>query len=202
MSYIIIAPKANQQRATELLDSNFANTVLAGTPEDDDNYANGVVVTDRKTFTATDLPEADDECSNGSSTLRLYQLDGIAAIIESGDNDGLHLVPPGTTLRAFLLDGWYFGDGVETATGMAEFGFDDEIEEASEDDTDVRVWVQPNYYAGTLGAPNAHYARDEDYEPLTFATVAEAQAWIDEQEDGVYVTAHGEAGRPAYTICK
>lgn len=200
MSYIIISTAANQDRANVLLDTNFAGTVLAGTPEDDENYASGVVVTGRKTFSATDLPTADAECSNGSSSVRMYQLEGATVFIESGDNDGLGIYPPEASLRDYF-DDWDFGD-VERAIGMAEFGFDDEAEVADEADQNVRVWVQPNYYAGTLGAPTAHFARDEDYDDLVFDTVADAQAWIDEKDSGIYCTAHGEAGRPAYTIVK
>lgn len=72
------------------------------------------------------------------------------------------------------------------------------------------VKISPNYYAGTLGVPTVHYATTaevtgDERDPMgefihTFDTREEAEAWIAEQEEGAYCLAHGEAGRPEYTI--
>jgi len=76
-----------------------------------------------------------------------------------------------------------------------------------------RIIVTPNYYEGTLGAPTEHfltYSELGDYEDnpdhannfshAVYDTEDEAQAVIDDLEDGNYYLAHGEVGRPVYRI--
>ena len=201
MSYITIDSGADQELAQRLLATNFAGTVLEGTPETDFDFAAGVVVrADQKSFEAVDLPQADDTESNGSSTVRAYTLDAVTVFIESGENDGLHIYPKSSSIHDFLL-GCDFGD-LEACEFFAEWGFDGTPDEADESATDVRIWCEPNYYAGTLGAPGGHFVTEDDgFTARTFAAHSDAQEWIAEQEDGIYYTSHGEAGRPAYTIC-
>jgi hypothetical protein len=63
------------------------------------------------------------------------------------------------------------------------------------------VKIQPNYYAGTINAPSASLAKDEDGEIIDFETREEAQEWIDKTEDyGTYYLSHGEADPPTHTI--
>ena len=73
------------------------------------------------------------------------------------------------------------------------------------------IKVTPNYYAGTLGAPQEGFLTwrdmaDNPNDPSAtddiaeWDTEAEAQAVIDDAEDGTYYLSHGEAGRPTYEI--
>jgi len=80
------------------------------------------------------------------------------------------------------------------------------LEEAAENyKGEVAIWVTPNYYAGTLNAPTADYLREGDgyaYNDIkTFDSYADAQKHLN-NDDGPYVCAHGEAGRPNYRIVK
>jgi hypothetical protein len=88
---------------------------------------------------------------------------------------------------------------------LAAFGLEPELDEVEDDyDGPCRVWVEYCYYQGTLGAPlDGWITEDNDRgEIREFTTRDEAQEWIDEAESGTYYLAHGEAGRPTYTICK
>lgn len=197
--YIVIDEHADQNLAHKLLDTNFADTKLAGNQIVDDDQI-GIVVTGLNRFSAKDLPAADDLCSNGSSAVHKYDIQGATVIIESGENDGLFILAPNTSIRQFLL--WYWQcDDCERCEMMASFGFDYEFTEAEPGDTDVRVWCVPNYYAGTWDAPKAGYVRDDDGEQLVFGNYTDAQAWID-QGEGTYYLAHGEAGRPTYYLAR
>ncbi len=202
MSNIFIDSKTDQAIANNLLDSNFAGTTIAGTPETDEDHAKGIVVTQRETFSADDLPPPADEASNGSSTIQQYNIPDATVFLETGANHTLGIFPVGATIRDYLSD-WDFGDDVERAVGMATFGYDDEVTQADETDIDVRIWCSPNFYPGTLGASHADFVNDDengDRTPKVFATYAEAQDWIAVTEADIYVTAHGESGRPTYTI--
>ena len=207
MSYINIDGGADKELTQRLLDTNFAGTVLAGTPETDEDYASGIVVTDAagQKFTATDLPTANEEATDGSITVKSYDLDGVTVFVEiGGPQDGLHIFPAGAKI-VVLISEFERGD-LSMAEHLASWGFDGTPDEVTDETaTDVRIWCEPNYYAGTLGAPIGHYVCDEDTydrDAFVFATYADAQEWIDAEEDGIYCTAHGEAGRPTYTICE
>jgi len=74
-----------------------------------------------------------------------------------------------------------------------------------------QIKITPNYYAGTINAPQAYLATLSEIEDLEtqqysdeiaeFETEEEAQAAIDEMMgDGPYYLSHGEAGRPSYEI--
>lgn len=83
------------------------------------------------------------------------------------------------------------------------------LEEVAEDYVgEVAIWSTPEYYAGTCNAPTADYVRDGDGYPhndiMTFASAAEAQAYIDDTliGDEPYCLSHGEAARPGYQIVK
>lgn len=203
MSYINIHSGADQELAQRLLATNFAGTELEGTPETEHDRQTGIVVTgDSFSVDHHTLATGDDAKSNGYSQVQRYALEGCTVFVESGENDGLHIYPVNTSIHTMLLD-WDFGD-LETCEFMAEWGFDATPDEASETATDVRIWCEPNYYAGTFGAPVGHFVTDGEKwdDARVFATYAEAQEWIDAEEDGAYHTSHGEAGRPAYTICE
>jgi len=211
MSYINISSAADQDLSRRLLATNFAGTVLEGVPETDTDYQTGVVVTGKDSFSVDHrtLEKSDDAESNGSSQVQRYNLEGCTVFIESGENDGLHIYPPNTSIVDFVSE-WDTGY-IDLPEFLAEWGFDATPDEAPEGATDVRIWCEPNYYAGTLGAPVGHYVDQTEIdssnglynsgEHARFATIEDAQAWIDAEEDGIYCTAHGEAGRPAYTIC-
>jgi len=211
MRYINISRNVDQELAQRLLATNFLGTVLAGSPEDEDNYSYGIVISeDKKSFASKEIPAADDTETNGISTVQSYKLDGCTIFIESGENDGLHIYPPNTSIARFVGE-WDTGD-IDLPEFLAEWGFDATPDKAQEGVTDVRIWCEPNYYAGTSGAPVGHYVdateidssngRHNSGEHAKFATIEDAQAWIDAQEEGIYCTAHGEAGWPSYTICE
>ncbi|ADK81593.1 hypothetical protein [Sediminispirochaeta smaragdinae] len=62
---------------------------------------------------------------------------------------------------------------------------------------ECKVLVIGNYY----GYQPIQWARDESgWEEITFDSAAQAQEWIDEEEDGIYYLSHNEAGRPDYYI--
>lgn len=207
---IDLTSATKQSRVAELLATSFAGTPLAYIPEDDDNYADGIqIVPAPKPFKVDNVEaivhkdrydDANNAISDGCDCLSRYELDGgVWAVIGRGNNDAICLVDGNSTWEDFFR-GWDFGD-TPTAEGIAAFGLDATPDEADDDATDVRVWVAYNYYGGTLGAPTDSYARsDDDNEPLVFDTTADAQEWIDDKDSGTYYLAHGEAGRPEYTI--
>ena len=203
MSHIIVDSCTNEELAAKLLSTNFAGTVLQGTPETDEDYATGLVIINaaqEKFNAADDLPEADETATDGATTVKKYTLEGATVFIEIGEHqDGLHIYPAGISIKTLLRD-FETGD-LDMAEHLASWGFDGTPDEADETATDVRIWCEPNYYSARIG----HYVSDKDIydrDALIFPTVAEAQAWIDSQEEGIYCTSHGEAGRPAYTICE
>lgn len=118
---------------------------------------------------------------------------GLSASTEAAD----------TTL-ADMIERWDAPDGSDMHELRASWGLDPIIDPAAEEDTDVRIWIENNYYSGTINAPADGWLVDDDQswsrDPLIFATYSAAQHWIDEAESGIYYLSHGEAGRPAYTI--
>ena len=68
----------------------------------------------------------------------------------------------------------------------------------------------PNYYQGTLGAPQEKFVEWADLDDnllndphgliAEWDTIQEAQAIIDDWQDGPYYCSHGEAGAPSYRI--
>lgn len=45
-----------------------------------------------------------------------------------------------------------------------------------------------------------HWAADNNIDPLDFGSAREAQAWIDDRDNGVYYLSNNEQGRPSYYI--
>jgi hypothetical protein len=176
--------------ATGLLASSFADTVLAGVIYS----AGGKIKLD------SDLPRPDDRATDGQTVVYEYNLPSgpVVFIVKSGYESELLFADEGTSIKEIVSE---FDTGMlEFSEHLAAWGFDGTPAEAADDETNVRVWIEPNYYAGTIGAPLGHYACDEGHEQLVFDTTAAARAWIEEQESGVYMLSHGEAGRPDYTI--
>lgn len=149
-----------------------------------------------------DLPECEDMRTNGGMTVHRYAVAGQSMFLVTGDVESMTFSDADETIRGFI-SGMDF-DGIEWAVAMAEFGFDDAETPANDGDTNVRIWVRPNYCCTVeQGAPRAHYAYEDDpSDHLTFDTFADARAWIDDIEGRVYYTSNGEAGRPAYVIAK
>lgn len=200
-NYITVDKNADQELAAKLLATNFANTVLTGTPETAEDYAAGVMV-DNETFTydSNGLPEPNDKATDGASSVLAFDVDGCTVFLEKNEwADGLHIYPAGTSIKTLLKD-FETGD-LTMAEHLASWGYDGTPDAANEDATDVRVWCEPCFYAGTLGAPIGHYVYDDEHEAIVFATVADAQEWIDKEESEIYVLRNGEASRPTYTVC-
>ena len=200
-NYITVDKNANQELAAKLLATNFAGTVLTGTPETAEDYAAGVMV-DGETFTydSNNLPEPHESATDGASKVLAFDVDGCTVFLEKNEwADGLHIYPEGTSIKTLLMD--FETSDLTMAEHLASWGYDGTPDAAGDDDTDVRVWCEPCFYAGTLGAPIGHYVHDEAHELIVFATVADAKKWVEKEESGVYVLRNGEAGRPTYTVC-
>lgn len=89
-------------------------------------------------------------------------------------------------------------EGVTRAVQTAMVRGIDEVREAGEgDDGPFAVLVSRDYY-GPKSITAA--ACDDRGDTLEFATIADAQEWIDEEEDGPYYLGHNESGRPTYKI--
>ena len=200
-TYINTDRITDQALAAQLLSTSFAGTVLAGTPETEDEYGAGIWITG-ETFVAQrdEMPEADDRATDGEGEVTQYTIDNAEVfLLVTPYEKGLFLADQGTRIKHIVAD-FEHGD-LDHAQHLASWGFDGTPDAAADDATNVRVWVEPCYYAGTIGAPIGHYARDDQYNDLVFETVADAQSYIDDQESGVYVLSNGEASRPDYTIC-
>lgn len=66
----------------------------------------------------------------------------------------------------------------------------------------VSIWVQPNYYYGTINIPNPGYMVDEDGGIIIFESYKEADNRIHNLCSQTYYLSHGEAGRPDYLIVR
>jgi len=147
------------------------------------------------------MPQFDALATDGESNVYQYTIDGAEVfLLFTPYEKGLFLADPGTSIKKLVSD-FETGD-LDLPRHLASWGFDGTPDTAPDDATNVRVWIEPCYYAGTIGAPIGHYARDDSYNDLVFATVADAQEWIDTAESGVYVLSNGEVSRPDYTICE
>lgn len=103
--------------------------------------------------------------------------------------------------------GAWDGDAHEN---MALYGISVKPYEADESDIDVKVWIEFYYSDLTCGAALDRYVRNNDinqedsssdaYEAHEFDTYADAQAWIDKQENSTYYLSNGEVDRPKYII--
>lgn len=102
---------------------------------------------------------------------------------------------------ADYLGGWDWDAYGSREDLLASFGVDPQVAEAPADHPgECRIWVEPKYYAGTLGAPTPGFLRDGRGDITLFDTRAEAEAWVASQNEGRYYLAHGEYARPEYTI--
>jgi hypothetical protein len=63
------------------------------------------------------------------------------------------------------------------------------------------IIVTPHFYQGTLPKQQEHFMLDDkNYRRMEFDTRDEAQAIIDERNEGIYYLDHGEYSRPDYKI--
>ena len=63
-----------------------------------------------------------------------------------------------------------------------------------------RIIITPNYFQGTINAPQEGFLTDDDNDIIEFDTKEDAQKWINDVEEDVYCLDHGEASRPDYEI--
>ena len=101
------------------------------------------------------------------------------------------------------LSEWLLHDGLNGIDRVLEralvLGID-EIDEATEsDDSPYYILVSRDYY-GPTSKTSIVFDPLTNNEYLEFDTIAEAQEWIDNEEDGPYCCAHNEIGRPDYKI--
>jgi hypothetical protein len=106
------------------------------------------------------------------------------------------------------LEAWHWNDlGYESlGEWMASWGYDGlHWEHVADEDYHgpCRVWEQHHYFVGTCGAPSDGYARDERGDVLEFASICEAQKYVDEcyDEDPIRL-AHGQHASDTLTIVK
>jgi hypothetical protein len=192
---------SDKELAAKLLASSFEGTELAGSPETDEEYGEGIFVQGEKWSADLDsLPDADDRATDEAAVLKAYEIEGATVFILSSEYErGLYITDPGTTAKQIVIT-LETGD-LDLPQHLASWGFDGTPDEADDDAQNVRVWCEPCYYAGSIGAPIGHYVSDDRGQELIFSTTANAQEWIDNAESGAYVLGSGEAGRPTYTIC-
>lgn len=159
---------------------------------------------DKREIIAENLAEiirdwADDGCTSRLDELPEYytiKLNGQWVSVEIIDNQpciiGSH-DDAGATMRS-CADEWSDYTYYEVLAFYDFAAPNDCFDLADETDTSVRVWVKHNYYTGNPSAPLDGWL-DE-----TFATYAEAAAWVKAQETPYL--AHGEAAPREYLICR
>lgn len=150
--------------------------------------------------------QAEESITDGANKVYRVQVGGAWAYVHCGEYDNTITLRDSKGTFAEYLSDWDYSDTEGGLPGLlASFGLDADsvLDEADEDYNDTcRVWVCYNYFSGTLGRPLDHFARDEQHDEIVFDDYASAAEWIEEQEDSAYYCGNGEAGRPAYTICK
>lgn len=88
--------------------------------------------------------------------------------------------------------------GRDAAIQTANVRGADVVSEASCAETGPFYVLSTRYWYGLT--ETSDLARDERWEPIEFATHAEAQEWIYSALDGTYYLSHNESGRPTYKI--
>lgn len=149
-----------------------------------------------------------DVYSDGRETVYHIAFDGLHLYWHVDNTIDVYDNDPGA--REYFA-GWDLSQYNEDfAVLLSSFGFDpaNALNEADENhEGPVKVWASYNYYEGA-GNPIDGYLREQNGEigmhgeEHKFASYAEAQAWIDEQESEVYHLGHNEHSRPDYTICE
>lgn len=147
--------------------------------------------------------------TDSDTTVYELKLDSCIAYVARGTGIRQITLTDAPVSWSDLLADWdTSGYGGSLEQLLADFGIDatSALDEADEDhDGPCKVWVERNFYAGTLGDTRDGYYVDPesgDNEPVVFDSFEAAQEWVTEREGETYYLGHGEAGRPAYTICK
>lgn len=149
---------------------------------------------------------------NGVESVYEYGLDGgLALYIHTDQGCPVSAdIRPAGDIAAYLAD-CERGD-LDAAEWLASWGHNglSALTEADADRTEpCRVWCEPQYYAGTCGAPAPGYVRDEAGEIREWPTAADAQDYVDEYYnapsgyDGIRacnVLSHGQAAADELTI--
>ena len=123
--------------------------------------------------------------------------------------DGHHLIAFGNNAETdyALADGaddlakWLensYLSGLDAIINKANVRGIDDIEAASEDAEGPFYIVETHHYYGPI--EQSGFVVGDDGEPRRFETYENAQAWIEQEEEGVYYTGHNESGRPSYVI--
>lgn len=111
------------------------------------------------------------------------------------------------SITEYLLDWDWSEEKYEWFNG---FGLRPPADEASEDDQPVNILAEYQYSSGSKNhdfVRNVHVSEDaanhaDANDIAEFENYAAAQDWIDSKNTGSYYLAHGEQGRPSYTIVK
>jgi hypothetical protein len=138
---------------------------------------------------------------NGTVYLGRYRITDNIHIIFGNDEDNNNfviLVDADATWDHIMRD-WDYGD-LDKAQYLSGFGVGPSLDEATNADTEVRIWVTWHYYTNTLSRRYDNYLTDQDGDEIIFATHQEAAAWIEEEEAVPYVLDNNEYARPTYTI--
>lgn len=149
--------------------------------------------------------EADSYIDAGYGECRAYNINESVKLIihlDQGYEEGATLMDRNASWVDYLRT-WNGPDNCDFNELCASFdlGMDPEGQVDADHAGTCKVWEQHCYYQGTLGKPlDGYVTEDGNDEPLIFANAATAQDWIDEQNQGRYLLAHGEADRPKYFI--
>ncbi len=148
--------------------------------------------------------------------------------LDTGDDDPVHIANCNGTDGVEFLTGWHdldFSDDEDRddeireeldeliesyqPTGLYKSARIAGMEKATEDDEDGEfviveesIFFESDCNAEWNNRPNIVTSDEEDGDELVFETYRDAEKYVDELDGGTYYTAHGEAGRPNYTIYK
>jgi len=123
---------------------------------------------------------------------------GSARVIRYGDNGETNYELDDTDTE---LSEWLISDEVSGIDALLQeatvLGIDAVEAATSEDSGPFTILETHDFYGPTS---RTRVAQDDDGKDVEFDTIEEAQAWIDNEEDGDYYCLHNESGRPSYKI--
>ncbi|MBY5962102.1 hypothetical protein [Marinobacter nauticus] len=203
MYTININREINKDSVMKLIKSNFAGTKLQAVYDCDGDLVSGLEYNpDNNEIIIESRYDIDDDdyMTDGYTRVDLYDIGDYFVFIQDGDNNIVNIEPKNTT----WID--YFSDWDIEPQSLEKFGIDIndilDITDADESDTDVSVWCTHRFVADSYDSTPSDYVRDEDGDVIIFDTFADADEWIDEKIEGVYMLSNGEIAAPTYKVVK
>jgi hypothetical protein len=126
--------------------------------------------------------------------------DGLGYLIAYGDNgETQYIIDDDVDDLAAWLE---YDDlqGVDYYVQRANVRGIDAVDAAESDDEGTYYILETCYNYGPSEVTDVVRYDGRRQDPLEFATLAEAQAWIDDANDTAYTMSHNESGRPSYKI--